>query len=95
MVRERMRILITIGAMILFLAGPLYAQDSKETNSEKQEKSLSPPKEKNGLVDLLIGKDTKKTQNSGNSNTGKDQSVEEGPTAGEEELDYLDEDEEE
>lgn len=90
-----MRILITIGALILFLAGPLYAQDRKETDVERKEKSISPPKEKSGIVDLLIGKDTKKPHSSGKRNAGKNQSVEEGPTAGEEELDYMDEDEEE
>lgn len=89
-----MRILITIGALILFLAGPLYAQDSKETDSERKEKSISPPKKKSGIVDLLIGKDTKKPRTSGKRSTGQNQPVEEGSTAGEEELDYLDEDEE-
>lgn len=90
-----MRILIIIGSLILFLASPIVAQDSKETDIERQEKSISPPKKKSGIVDLLIGKDTKKPRNSGKRSTRKTQSVEEGPTAAEEELDYLDEDEEE
>ena len=100
-----MHILITICALVLCVALPLYAQDPGETERAigKKEKVLEPVKKETGLMDLLGSKkkeDTKGTTDKKTPvNTPSDSVSESLPvdeSAGaEEELDYLDEDEEE
>ncbi len=100
-----MHILITIGALVLCVAMPLYAQDPGETEKAigKKESVVKPVKKETGLMDLLGGEkkeDTKGTMDKKTLVNRPSDSVSESipvdePAGAEEELDYLDEDEEE
>ena len=100
-----MHILITIGALVLCVAMPLYAQETRETEKAigKKEKVVEPVKKETGLMDLLGSKKKKDTKGTTDKKTpvttpsdSMSESIPVDETAGEqEELDYLDEDEEE